>query len=369
MGKVQQYKRILVIATHCIGDSLLISSITHSLRRSYPEAKIDVLVTDRGRMVFAGNQDVDEVICIPLKPKVKDYLAMLKQYWKAYDLTVNEMMTDRTALYSLAFGRERLGSIDMNAGYTWLKKRIYQHNIAHDVGYEHKISRHMRMLREVGVDNPAHIVSPEAPLSDEVQSRLPNHYVVVHAPSSNTLKQWPVQYWVSLCHQMLEAGYYLVFSGAKSDRDIAIVGEITAALKERDNWQSLVGVLSLGQTSTLIKHSQGFVGPDSGPGHMASAYPLPIVSIISVAPASMWSPWPFDAKALPEQSSPYTNGTLLQTVNNISILQSERPCVPCYQNHCQISGEEYSPCLMDITPERVFDVVVEKIPLPVPSTK
>jgi heptosyltransferase-3 len=106
-------QKILVIATHCIGDSLLSTCLTRSLRNAYPQAEIDVLVTDRGRMVFNGNTDISNLISIPLKPKPKDYLRLIKHYFRAYDVVVNDRQTDRTAIYSWVFGKRRLGIVDL----------------------------------------------------------------------------------------------------------------------------------------------------------------------------------------------------------------------------------------------------------------
>ncbi|MEZ9231551.1 glycosyltransferase family 9 protein [Vibrio amylolyticus] len=363
MSYSYRYQKILVIATHCIGDSLLISVFTRSLREAFPQAQIDVLVNARGEMVFGTNPDVDNLVVMPGRPSVNDYCRLLKENGR-YDLVVNEMLNDRTAIYGLVFGKKRIGAIENSHSTAWLKKWVYSQHIEEQNRLEHKMSRAARILSLIGVDAVPHLVSPEEPLPIDLEKSLPKDYLVVHAPSSNSLKQWPVVYWVALIQHLLQEGYHVVLTGAALERDQTIVRDILKELPKSERLHSMLAKLSLAQTSKLIKGSCGFIGPDSGPGHLASGYNIPIVSIISVAPASMWSPWPYE-QPIDIHSNLYYNAVKSQRVKNVKLIQSERNCVPCYQNKCAISDDLHSPCLVDIQPKRVLEAVKEMMPLSV----
>ena len=151
----------------------------------------------------------------------------------------------------------------------------------------------------------------------------------------------------------------MVLTGGKSDREKQI---IEAIIKEQTpgGFINLSGKISFSQLSTLIKESQGFIGPDSGPAHLASSFNIPIFTIFGPTPASMWSPWPYKQ----ENNKPiFTDKIPTTTVSNITIFQSMRQCVPCYGKHCDIKKTIYSPCLEDIEPNQVFDKIVDTIPL------
>lgn len=363
MKHLPNYQKILIVATHCIGDSLLITPFAKSLRRAFPQAQIDVLVNERGGMVFENNKDINGLVAIPAKPKPADYLRLVRLHGR-YDLVVNEMLNDRTAIYSLVFGKDRIGAVDARLKGAWFKKWVFKKHIVERDNFEHKISRCARILDLIDVELIPKIESPQAALPAEIAAQLPEHYVVVHAPSSNEIKQWPVDNWLKLITQMLDLGYRIVLSGAPIDRDKMIVEQLLSALPSSENLVSVLGQLSLAQTSTLLKQSRGFVGPDCGPGHMASGFPVPLVILISVAPASKWAPWPYEMP-VDRQHNLYQNRTpSLQIHHNVAVLQSERACVPCYKNKCRISDDLYSPCLADISPERVIDAVQRMIPLP-----
>ncbi|QIA64472.1 LPS biosynthesis protein [Vibrio astriarenae] len=355
-------KRILVLATHCIGDSLLVTTLTRSLRRKYPDAQIDVLVTPRGRLIFELNSDVNQVIDFPQRPKPKDYFQFLRQFGR-YDLVVNERVTDRTAIYCLLFGRFRLGVVDEHFGGAWFKKRIYNHHILERQNNEHKMSRMARMLDKIDVEIEPLLVAPQEALPKSVVEQLPSQYLVVHAPSSNEIKQWPVEHWQETLSLLLESGYHIVLTGAPSERDTNIVNSLVSYFPDQSRLVSLLGKLSLPQTATLIKQSLGFVGPDSGPGHLASGFPVPIISVISVAPASKWSPWPYEMPVDRSTNLYHNRIPVKQVHNNVAVLQSERDCVPCDGSKCRISDGIYSPCLTDITPKQVVETVKEMVPL------
>ncbi len=362
MTQSVNYNRILVLATHCIGDSLLVTALTRSLRQHYPEVQIDVLVTPRGRLIFEGNSDINHLIDFPQRPKPKDYLQFLREHGR-YDLVVNERVTDRTAIYCLLFGRSRLGVVDESFGGVWFKKRVYDHHILERQDCEHKMSRMARMLDEINVAIEPEIVAPQEPLPTAVVEQLPPQYLVIHAPSSNELKQWPIEHWQQVIAQLIDNGYHIVLTGAPSERDKAIVDSLMSNFAEEKKLLSVLGQLSLAQTAMLIKQSLGFLGPDSGPGHLAAGFSVPIVSIISVAPASKWSPWPYKLTVDRSKNLYQNRIPVKQIQGNIAVLQSERACVPCDGSQCAISDDTYSPCLSDITPQQVVDAVKEMIPL------
>ena len=52
-------EKILIFAKPAIGDVLLATPLVHSIRDRYPNAIIDLLVTDGQEGILEGNQDID----------------------------------------------------------------------------------------------------------------------------------------------------------------------------------------------------------------------------------------------------------------------------------------------------------------------
>jgi len=64
------HSRILVVSLRRIGDALLTTPLIRSLRRAWPDAKIDVLAYPGPAGIIEGNPDVDRVIVAPARPTI-----------------------------------------------------------------------------------------------------------------------------------------------------------------------------------------------------------------------------------------------------------------------------------------------------------
>lgn len=261
-----KYKKILVLATHLIGDCLLATCITRSLRNAYPDAQIDVLVTNTGgHLVFKGNADINNVIEIALKPTFSEYKAFIKTYWRQYDLVVNDRSSDRSAIFSFLAGKRRIGIIDLRHPSAWIKKCIYHHYVTENDDIEHRLIRNLRILEPLGIKKIP-VVNTPVELTFNVYDalQLPQNYLVIHCASSNTIKQWPAQYWVTLINALIEKNHTIVLTAGPADREKDIVNDILKNITDSDHIINLAGQLSFLQLNQLLKHCQAFIGPDCG---------------------------------------------------------------------------------------------------------
>lgn len=355
------YKTILFLATPAIGDCLLATCIPHSLRKAYPDAKIDVLVPDsRGELVFSKNEDINDVIVMGLKPTLKQYLTFIRKYWRSYDLVVNDRSSDRSAIYAFITGKKRIGVIDSRHSSAKFKKILFSNYIIESDDIEHRLMRNLRILDPLGIKKYPVVIVPEDKQTNlQKEFNIPTKYIVLHSPSSNEIKQWPVSHWAELTKQLLDKGYFLAITGGKTETEKEIVEAIINE-QQQNNVINLSGKISFAQLSTLIKNSQGFIGPDCGPAHLASSVNIPIFTIFGPTPVSMWSPWPYKKE---QEKSGFIAKIPTTTIDNITVFQSSRECVPCYGKRCTIKKTQYSPCLEDIKPMQVFNAVIDIIPL------
>ncbi|GAM77269.1 lipopolysaccharide heptosyltransferase III [Vibrio ishigakensis] len=349
-------QKILLVSTMLFGDGLLATGLTRSLRVAYPNSQIDVLVTRNGRLAFEGNPDIDAVIHISKKPSFKEMLQFARENFRKYDLVLNDRDSERPVIYSLIAGKMRIGFVKPKI--VKLQSILYSHAVDIDATSEHRFYRNMRLLEPLGIKKEMRVVSPE-PETRELPFELPSKYLVLHAPASMEFKQWPVSGWKVLANQLAQSGYFLVFTGAKSERDQEIVNQVSSALPER-SYLDASGKLTIQQTSLLIKNSMGFVGPDTGPAHLASGYNIKQILLFGGTLPDVWAPWPYEYAI---SSQPFSRRKAHQTVNNITVLQSELECVPCNKGYCQRTCSVKPDCLADISARRVFDVIQHEIPL------
>jgi heptosyltransferase-1 len=117
----------------------------------------------------------------------------------------------------------------------------------------------------------------------------------------------------------------VVLIGAEEDKN----AEKEIMEKSGGQLISLVGKLKLRELREFIRLSSLFVGPDSGPMHIAASTSTPIVAYFGPTLPAHFSPW----KA------------------NAALVEKEFDCRPCKQREC-LHGDIR--CLQDITPQDVY---------------
>ncbi len=167
---------------------------------------------------------------------------------------------------------------------------------------------------------------PAARAWDELPGDGPR--VALHAAARTPAKVWPVAHWRRLIAMLADARVRrLALLGAAADR--AFVSQIAEGAPVVD-WS---GRFSVGETAAVVGAADAFVGVDSGPGHLARALGVPVISLMSgTNETPRWAPDPARA--------------LLHPVS----------CAPCHLTRCPVAGH---PCLREIAPERAFAAALE----------
>ncbi|CAM4280383.1 glycosyltransferase family 9 protein [Vibrio agarivorans] len=317
--------KILLVLTRYLGDTLLMTGVLRSLRSAYPKASITALVAHKGRFALEGNGDLDELLVVEDKFSLSGMMKLLQSHFRRYDWVINDKASGKSEIYAFLFGK--LGSktswqarvLNQNMLGTWRSKAPFNHHcVLDDDDREHRMVRSMKLLEPLPVKVQAQIVVPSIP----VALSLPMHYLVLHVPASNDLKQWSISNWRQLVDGLLHSGISLVLTGAPSERDKRLVSEVMNGLEDDPQVIDLSGKLSIAEMATVVKQSAGYIGPDGGTTHLASAFDIPIFCIVSVANAVMWGPWPYQMSIEDYQREPYEADAEQQVRGNVSIFQA-----------------------------------------------
>ncbi len=94
------YRRILLIRTDRLGDLVLSTPAIASFRRSWPDARIEALVSDYNEPVMRFNRDVDALHVLPRTASRSQARALARTLGEGVDLAV--ALAPRTADYRLA---------------------------------------------------------------------------------------------------------------------------------------------------------------------------------------------------------------------------------------------------------------------------
>ncbi|HEX4319620.1 MAG TPA: glycosyltransferase family 9 protein [Acidobacteriaceae bacterium] len=199
-----------------------------------------------------------------------------------------------------------------------------------------------RLARTIRVLGDAHLealenwslrlTSAEKDVACSALGDLVSKPLIVCGPGTKMqAKDWGQENWQMLLARLSERypGHGLALIGAKEDADVS---EFAAR-----NWNgpkvNLCGRLSPRETAAVFEHAQVFLGPDSGPMHLAACAGVPCVIA-------------FSARGLP--------GVWYPAGNNHRVIYHKVNCFGCNLETCIAEGRK---CLRAITVEEMAAAV------------
>jgi len=331
--------KILLIRLRRIGDVVMTTPAVALLKKHFPAASLHYLVEEPFRGLVDGNPDIERTIAIPAKQKIKDFVRLIREIRKQkYDAVLDFHGGPRASWITFWSGAK------LKIGYAVKNKSfLYDIRISRrgESGPIHSVINHANLVRALGAkfddaDIPP-LFLPEPGLEDiERVSRLLREnsadtakLVALHVGAGNRFRDWGPANIAKLVDLLARiAGVRVVLIGATGDQTAET--EILKTAKEAV--LPLAGRLSLTETKALVGRAALFVGPDSGPMHIAASTPTPIVAYFGPTLPAHFAPWRKDGG---------------RTV----LLQKDLACRPCRQREC-LTGDFR--CLLGITPEEVF---------------
>ena len=361
--QVENPSSILVVITRRIGDVLLTTPMIRSLRLAWPKARINALVFEGTEGVLANNPDLDQVITVPQRPKLRQHLRFLWRLWRGYDLALSMMPSDRPTVYAFVAGKYRVGLILAGGKHLW-KKWLLSQSAQFDNLNTHTVLMNLKLADLLGVPRCHEVVAAwnaknEAtvrkvlPFDPEVQS-----YAVLHVYPMYAYKAWKRGAWAELAGWLKDKGMRVVLTGGNSADEVAYVRGLMGLLPH--DTVDAAGKLSLAGVAYLLSKARVYVGPDTVVTHLAAASGTPTVALFGRSNPVKWGPWP---KGYDEDRNPYAmRGT--QRVNNVVLLQGEGDCVPCMEEGCERHIASLSDCLQNLPAAKVIDALRELLNLP-----
>lgn len=352
-------KRILLIRLDLIGDLVLSLTVLRVLKRTYPEAEIDLLAVPSSAKVAATDPDLAHIIAYDpniwrrpmalFQPKNwREVFALLRRlHARQYDLAVSIFGNWAGILAVLSGAKRRVGfgresypgfMTDDVAGRHWDPR-----DSKHEVDYCLELAQAAGAL--VGPEDriPRLYVDPEArqeieQLLQQEDIQADKRLIACHVTSNNgQSKRWPIPYWATLVDRLIrEDGAAVVLTGAPND--LPIINDVMRRMRERP--VNLAGKTSLTQLAALLQRADLLITGDSGPMHIAGAVGTPLIAIHG----------PTD----PALSGPVSPGA--------TVLRSGIWCSPCYNATGPADCRFYTTqCMKNITPTQVREVVHEKL--------
>ena len=335
-------KNILLIRLRRIGDIVMTTPALSILRENFPNAHISYITEEPFRELIEGHQDIDETIVISRHPGRKEIIRHIQNIRKQkYDVVIDFHGGPRAFLFTL------LSGADLKIGY-----RIKYKHFFYDIkiprkpeqGFIHSVENHINMVKALGISSltiPA-IQLPAAHLDEKQKinqflkkNKLDKASVLtLHIGAGNRFRDWGLQNLHKLIQLLITDPHTaIILTGAKEDLEYE--QKLLQKLPAKPVF-SLVNRLILRELKELISRAALFIGPDSGPMHIASSTSTAIVAYFGPTLPANFAPW--KAKA--------------------TIIEKDFDCRPCKQVKCIYNDYR---CLQTITPEEVYEACRETL--------
>lgn len=284
--------RILVIRLRRFGDLLLITPTLRAIRTTYPEARLEVLVSAGFHQVLVGNPHLDALLV--LEPGGAGWRRMVRRCYRGgYDAVLDLQSSSRSLFFALAtrapvrVGWQKRGVRD------WAYNRLVP-------GWDAPLyvaRNNLRLAASFGVSAPADLrlelavsatdraraaalldaagVSPERPL------------VALSVVANMPHKRWPAERYAALADRLVQThGAQLILTSGAGEVD-QVRAVVTQMQQRPALWN--YGRTTIQELGALYERCDLWIGNDGGPKHVASAVGCPTVVIIKDGDERFWT--------------------------------------------------------------------------------
>lgn len=267
---MNNYKNILLINFGGIGDEILFLPTIKSIKKSYPEAKITLVLESRSKSIQNLSNLIDDIICVDIKGKSK-YSELLKFYFKAlfgkFDLVVSSGANKLIPVLLFFTGiKTRIGYDSGILTQKLLTKAVklnqnqYAGRMYHDL---------VQDLTGQAYEDPEIVIEDLEKISNSV---LVHPGVSKMSIKKNIIKNWSNITWAKLIEELLNKGKTVYLAGGPDDKEC--IEEIRNYFKDKhyDNFVDMYGkTKNIMDLAKLIKQSEVLVCSDSAPMHIGIA--------------------------------------------------------------------------------------------------
>lgn len=262
-------KKILIIQTAFIGDTILASSVAEELHFSFPKAKIVLLVKKGNESIFE-NHPFLEIWTHDKSHKYKSLFTLIKKIrQEKFDVVINLHRYLSSNLMSVFSGAKYI------AGFQSFLSNFFHHSVKHQFKKGlHEIHRYHQLVEPI--THQKNVFYPKLYFENHIPNDFDfnKKYVCLFPASIWATKQMPPLKWVELI-QRFSKDVTIYLCGAKNDFQLC---EFIKNKSNRDNCFNIAGKYSILQIASIVKHAQRTYVNDSSPLHIASSVNAPVTA-------------------------------------------------------------------------------------------
>jgi len=287
-------KSVLIICLRYLGDTLLLRPALRALRVAFPEARLDVVVTEGTACALDDCADVSRVMEWPRRNVLRELLLAGGIARSGYDWVIDFTGNDRSALVSLVSRAPFRAAYERPKLPAWsLRRAAYHFRPRHKKIKPHALLQRLELLEACGVPSQGipFGLTPRADALEALRKRwktLPSGIFHAHVTSRDMQKAIPAD----IVRQVLAAAIgnggtvVLTCGTSTAEREHALL--CTQGLPPEKfhtfhdlDWHELVAAISL---------CGKYWGADTAPAHIAAALGKNMLIHFGPSRAEHWHP-------------------------------------------------------------------------------
>jgi lipopolysaccharide heptosyltransferase I len=294
-------KRALIVRLGALGDIVHAVPVAAALRRAFPEARIDWLVSARHRQILDLLPILDRRIAVADRGGSTEGAPMLATIGALrrthYDVAIDVQGLIKSAVVARASGARRVIGFSSRYLREPLARLCYTH--VYDPGGEgifastetrHVVQLNLGLLTPLGIDDlraEFPFVAPAAAAGSNEAARPDDRYALLNPGAAWPNKRWPPDRLAQVATALRDRhGLASVVLWGPGERDlaqevVALAGGAARLAPET----SIAEIFDLARAATLM------VSGDTGPTHIGSAVGTPIVGIYGPTRPERNGPW------------------------------------------------------------------------------
>ena len=321
-----EIKKILIIRNGAIGDVVHTTALFRAIKKAYPNIKIDYATSYVTAPLLKGDEDLNEVFIFE-DYSYKYFLSLVKKIKnRNYDLIINLQPQLKFNLLCTLAGVKTVK----------YKKDFHKHAVENFFNTAKKELPVIELPSDLKIrisEKGKQYVLNAFP---EIQA-CKNVVFNMSATPQRQGRKWLVDYYKELAIRLInEYNCNIVLTGSAEDK------ELTEQLKPlHENIYDFAGKFTLTESAALYSMCDLFISGDTGPLHIASACNKPVcLGLYGSMPISRTGVW----------------GEKHYSIN----ANEQLPCIPCNRRICKLENSQYNPCLKQLKPDIVFNLIKEE---------
>lgn len=278
--------RVVVLRFTAIGDCIMAAWPVTAIRQAHPEARITWAIQPRCAPVVASPDLVDELALFDREGwkwkvwSLKRWREQLGFYFglrrQRLDVGFDLQGHSKTALALWIANPRQKWSV---GGTDPLARRM--NPLADLSGATHEVERGMAVIRMW-----QNLPLPERPIMPELELPCADEPVItIQTGAGGPRKSYPLEHWERVAQLLSDTGVRLVSIGGPGDP--AVPGT-----------EALNGKLGLRESLAWVAASRVHLAADTGTGHAAAAYGVPVVSVFGPMSPERYRPWTSEGRVL-----------------------------------------------------------------------